>query len=54
MVNIHKDLIEDFPGGLVIRNMPANAEVKGLIPGLGRPHMPQSSLCTTAIETKLF
>ena len=54
MVNIYKDSIEDFPGGLVIKNMPAKAEEKGSIPGPGRPHMLQNSLCTTAIETMLF
>ena len=43
LVTIYKDSIEDFPGGLVIKNMPANAQEKGLIPGPGRPHMPQSS-----------
>ena len=26
----------DFPGGLVVRNPPANAGEAGLIPGLGR------------------
>lgn len=30
-----------FPSGLVIENMPANAEVTDLIPGLGNSHMPQ-------------
>ena len=54
MVNIYKDSIEDFPGGLVIKNMPAKAEEKGSIPGPGRPHMLQNSLCTTAIETMFF
>ena len=32
-----------FPGGLVVKNLPANAGDMGLIPGLGRSHMPQSS-----------
>ena len=32
-----------FPGGLVVKNLPANAGDVGLIPGLGRSHMPQSS-----------
>ena len=30
----------DFPGGPVVRNPPANAGDKGLIPGSGRFHMP--------------
>ena len=32
-----------FPGGTVDENLPANAVDTGLIPGLGRSHMPQSS-----------
>ena len=32
-----------FPGGLVVKNLPANAGDVGLIPGLGRSHMLQSS-----------
>ena len=35
--------IGDFPGGAVVRNPPANAGDTGLIPGLGRSHMPRSS-----------
>ena len=30
----------DFPGGPVVKNPPAKVEVTGLIPGLGRFHMP--------------
>ena len=30
----------DFPGGLVIKNLPANAGDTGSIPGPGRSHMP--------------
>ena len=33
----------DFPGGAVLKNLPANAGDTGLIPGLGRSHMPQSN-----------
>ena len=33
----------DFPGGPVVRSLPANAGDMGLIPGLGRFHMPQNS-----------
>ena len=32
-----------FPGGLVVKNLPANAGDTGSIPGLGRSHMPWSS-----------
>ena len=32
----------DFPGGAVVKNPPANAGDKGLIPGPGRSHMLQS------------
>ena len=27
-----------FPGGSVVKNSPASAQDRGLIPGLGRPH----------------
>ena len=29
-------VVEGFPGGLVVKNLPANAEDTGPIPGLGR------------------
>jgi len=35
-----KRLAVDFPGGLVVKNPPASAEDAGLIPGLGRSHIP--------------
>ena len=35
--------VKDFPGGAVVKNPPANAGDTGLIPGLGRSHMPQSN-----------
>ena len=38
-----KTLFQDFPGGLVVRNLPANAGDTGLISGPGRSHMPQSN-----------
>ena len=34
---------EDFPGGTVIKNPPANAGDTGSSPGLGRSHMPWSN-----------
>ena len=33
----------DFPGGLVVRNLPANAGDTGSIPDLGRFHVPWSN-----------
>ena len=32
-----------FPGGTVVKNLPANAEDTGLSPGPGRSHMPRSN-----------
>ena len=32
-----------FPGGAVIKNLPANAGDTGLSPGPGRSHMPRSN-----------
>ena len=32
-----------FPGGTVVKNLPANAGDTGSSPGLGRSHMPQSN-----------
>ena len=34
---------EDFPGGPVVKNLPANAGDMGSVPGLGRFHMPRDS-----------
>ena len=33
----------DFPGGAVVKSLPANARDTGSIPGLGRSHMPRSN-----------
>ena len=33
----------DFPGGAVVKNLPANAGDMGLIPGPGRSHVPRSN-----------
>ena len=33
----------DFPGGAVVKNLPANAGDTGLNPGPGRSHMPRSN-----------
>ena len=43
----------DFTTGTMDRNPPANARDTGSIPGLGRFHVLQLSLCTTAIEPML-
>ena len=34
---------KDFPGGAVVKNLPANAGDTGSIPGPGRSHLPQSN-----------
>ena len=39
----HFIMIMGFPGGSVIKNLPASAGDTGSIPDPGRPHMPQSS-----------
>ena len=42
-----------FPGGTVVKNLPANAEDKGSIPGPGRHATEQLSPCTTTTEPAL-
>ena len=37
------DTILDFPGGAVVRTLPANAGDTGSSPGLGRSHIPRSN-----------
>ena len=36
-------LVQGFPGGAVVENLPANAGHTGSSPGLGRSHMPRSN-----------
>ena len=36
-------IIQGFPGGAVVENLPANAGDTGSSPGLGRSHMPWSN-----------
>ena len=36
-------LLRGFPGGAVVRNLPANAGDTGSSPGLGISHMPRSN-----------
>ena len=38
-----KDNCWGFPGGSAVKNLPANARGMGLIPGLGRSHVPRRS-----------
>ena len=42
-INIHQKKQVGFPGGALVKNLPANAGDTGSSPGLGRSHMPQSS-----------
>ena len=35
--------MQDFPGGAVVKNPPANARDMGSGPGLGRSYMPRSN-----------
>ena len=45
-----------FPGGSVVKILPAIVEDMGLIPGLGSSHKPQGnwSLCATTSELQLL
>ena len=43
MFCIFKDHLGGFPGGAVVKNLPANARDMGSSPGPGRSHMPQSN-----------
>jgi hypothetical protein len=44
MINTNeKPITRDFPGGLIVKNLPANAGDIGLIPGPGRFHMWQGN-----------
>ena len=43
MDKIKKRMTLGFPGGAVVKNLPANAGDMGSSPGLGRSHMPRSS-----------
>ena len=36
-------LLQGFPGGAVVKNLPANAGDTGSSPGPGRSHMPRSN-----------
>ena len=43
IINLIKNNFFGFPGGTVVRNLPANAGDMGSIPGPGRSHVPQSN-----------
>ena len=58
-----KKILEGFPGGTVVGNLPASAWDARLSPGPGGSHMPQSgwaralqllSLCSSALEPQLL
>ena len=36
-------MMRDFPGGTVLKNLPANAGDMSSIPGPGRSHMPRGA-----------
>ena len=38
-----KSILVGFPGGVVVRNLPAKEEDMDSIPGAGRSHMPWSN-----------
>ena len=40
---VKKEETEGFPGGAVVKNLPANAGDRGSSPGPGRSHMPWSN-----------
>ena len=42
-MSIIKKTTAGFPGGAVVKNLPANAGDTGSSPGLGRSHMPRSN-----------
>ena len=39
----YSNIMRDFPGGAVVKNLPANAGDTGSSPGPGRSHMPRSN-----------
>ena len=43
MAEVRSTTWRDFPGGAVVKNLPANAGDTGSIPGPGRSHMLRSS-----------
>ena len=43
VTSARKEAMGDFPGGAVVKNLPANAGDTGSSPGPGRSHMPWSN-----------
>ena len=43
LMSRHKDVIEGFPAGLVVKKLPANAGDMGWIPDPERSHMPHDN-----------
>ena len=48
-----KKYAEDFPGGPVVKNLHSNAGFKGLIPSLGRFHMPREACAPQQLKPML-
>ena len=42
-ITVKNELLGGFPVGSMLKNLPAKAGVTGLIPDLGRSHMPQNN-----------
>ena len=40
---VNNNILKDFHGGLVVKNLPADAGDTGSTPGLGRSHIIQGS-----------
>ena len=40
---VKKSKLQGYPGGPVVKNLPGNAGDTGLMPGLGRFHMPRGN-----------
>ena len=43
MIDVEVVLVQGFPGGAEVENLPANAGDTGSSSGLGRSHMPRSN-----------
>ena len=42
-IPVFKTVVQGFPGGAVVKNLPAHAGDTGSSPSPGRSHMPQSN-----------
>ena len=43
ILHLKINTLQGFPGGAVVKNLPANVGDTGLSPGPGRSHMPRSN-----------